>query len=247
MPRVQGQKPRAQETPSSGVGVIVVAAGQSARMAGVDKIFVPVLGVPLLAWSLDQLEAFHPVSEIVLVLAERSLEQGRELVLARGYRKVSRLCPGGRRRQDSVRAGLEALGPCRWVLVHDGARPCLDQALLARGLEAVQETGAAVAGAPVRDTIKEVSPQGVVTGTPKRERLWAAQTPQLFRYDLLVEAHRTCRQDVTDDAMMVESLGHPVRMFLGSANNLKVTTPEDLALAEALLKAKQPSPLPQHG
>lgn len=234
------------ETRTSGLGVIVVAAGQSTRMAGVDKVFAPVLGTPLLAFSLDQLEAFLPVTEMVLVLATRSLDQGRELVQARGYRKVSQLCPGGRRRQDSVLAGLAALRPCRWVLVHDGARPCLDKALLERGLAAVQATGAAVAGVPVRDTIKEVSPQGLVTGTADRERLWAAQTPQFFRYDLLLEAHRTCQQDVTDDAMMVESLGHPVRMFLGSAANLKVTTPEDLALAEALLQGRQLSPLPQH-
>jgi 2-C-methyl-D-erythritol 4-phosphate cytidylyltransferase len=133
------------------------------------------------------------------------------------------------------------------VLVHDGARPCLDQALLHRGLAAVQETGAAVAGVPVKDTIKEVSPQGLVAATPPRERLWAAQTPQLFRYELLLEAHQRCRDTVTDDAAMVERLGHPVRMFLGAPENLKVTTPEDLPLAEALLKGKHPLPLPRHG
>jgi 2-C-methyl-D-erythritol 4-phosphate cytidylyltransferase len=242
--RTAGGIPHASST---GLGAIVVAAGQSARMAGVDKIFAPVLGAPLLTYALDQLEAFPPVSEIVLVLADRYLAQGQELVAARGYRKVARIISGGRRRQDSVRIGLEALAPCHWVLVHDGARPGLDQALLERGLEAVQETGAAVAGLPVRDTIKEVSPEGMVTGTPPRERLWAAQTPQLFRYDLLLEAHRKCQRTVTDDATMVEALGHPVRMFLGSPNNLKVTTPEDLSLAEALLNGMQHTPLRQNG
>ncbi|HLF04304.1 MAG TPA: 2-C-methyl-D-erythritol 4-phosphate cytidylyltransferase [Dehalococcoidia bacterium] len=247
--------PARRNTPSppASLGAILVAAGQSARMGGVDKIFAPVLGIPLVAYSLDQLEASPQVSEIVLVLATGSLARGQELVQARGYRKVSRLCAGGQRRQDSVRAGLEALQPCQWVLVHDGARPCLNQAVLERGLAAVQETGAAVAGVSVKDTIKEVSPQGMVTGTPARERLWAAQTPQIFRYDLLLEAHRRCPQTVTDDAMMVESLGYGVKMFLGSPANLKVTTAEDLLLAEALLRpsaekrSRKPAPSINHG
>ena len=221
---------------SSGVGVVVVAAGASSRMAGVDKTFAPALGLPLVAHCLARFEAFAPVSEIVLVLAQASLERGREMVRSRGYRKVSRVCPGGARRQDSVRAGLEALSPCPWVVVHDGARPCFDHALLQRGLEAVRPSGAAVAGVPVKDTIKVISPDGMVSVTPPRDTLWAAQTPQFFRYDLLLEAHRRCTQDVTDDAAMVESLGRPVKMFLGSYENLKVTTPEDLTIAEALLQ-----------
>jgi 2-C-methyl-D-erythritol 4-phosphate cytidylyltransferase len=220
----------------STLGAVVVAAGSSRRMGGVDKIFAPVLGVPLLAYALDQLEAFPVVSEIVVVLADGALAQGRELVEARGYRKVSHLCAGGRRRQDSVSEGLGVLGPCNYVLVHDGARPCLDQAMLRRGWEAVQETGAAVAGVPVKDTIKVVTAERLVIGTPEREQLWAAQTPQLFLRDLLEEAHFMCLRTVTDDAMMVEALGRPVHMFLGSYDNLKVTTRGDLALAEALLR-----------
>jgi 2-C-methyl-D-erythritol 4-phosphate cytidylyltransferase len=136
-----------------------------------------------------------------------------------------------------VRAGLEALSPCSWVVVHDGARPCFDHALLRRGLDAARHTGAAVAGVPVKDTIKVISPDNMVSETPPRDTLWAAQTPQIFRYDLLLEAHRNCHQDVTDDAAMVELLGHPVQMFLGSYENLKVTTPEDLTIMEALLRA----------
>ena len=103
------------------------------------------------------------------------------------------------------------------------------------GLDAVRELGAAVAGVPVKDTIKEVSAQGLVTGTPPREGLWAAQTPQVFRFSLLWDAHQRWQDDVTDDATMVERLGQPVRMFLGSYENLKVTTPEDLAVAELIL------------
>ena len=219
------------------IGAIVVAAGSSSRMEGVDKTFAPLLGQPLIAHTLDCFELFPSITEIVLVLAAHSVETGRELVRNRQYRKVSQVCAGGARRQDSVRAGLEALQPCDWVMVHDGARPGLDAALLQRGLEAVtaSEHGGAVAGVPVKDTIKVVSQEGDVTATPPRETLWAAQTPQIFSYDLLQQAHAQFTGDATDDAMMVESLGHKVRMFLGSYENLKVTTPEDLVVVEALL------------
>jgi 2-C-methyl-D-erythritol 4-phosphate cytidylyltransferase len=207
-------------------------------MGGVDKIFAMLLGLPLIAFTLDQLESFPPVTEVALVLSPDSQERGWELVRRRGYHKVQRICPGGARRQDSVRRGLESLSPCQWVIVHDGARPCLDQPILRRGLAAAAESGAAVAGMPAKDTIKVVSPHNFVVSTPDRATLWTAQTPQVFRYDLLCEAHRRCTQPVTDDAAMVESLGHPVKMFLGSYENLKVTTSEDLALAEAILRSR---------
>ena len=219
------------------VGAVIVAAGRSTRMGGVDKTFVPILGVPLVAHSIDCLESYTQVDQIVLVLAEESLNQGRELVQKRGYRKVTDVCAGCQRRQDSVRNGLELLYPCDWVLVHDGARPCLDEAMLQRGLDAAAECGSAVAGVPVNDTIKLVSPDRMVSQTPDRSLLWAAQTPQVFRYDLLLEAHRTCTEDVTDDAAMVEALGHPVKMFQGSFQNIKVTTVDDLVIAEVFLKA----------
>ncbi len=228
------------ESPGASVGAVVVAAGKSSRMGDVDKIFTPLLGLPLIAFSLEQLESFPPVSEVALVLNAESRELGRELVQRRGYRKVQRICIGGPRRQDSVRLGLESLSPCHWVIVHDGARPCLDHPMLQRGLAAAAESGAAVAvaGVPVKDTIKVVSTQNFVVSTPDRETLWAAQTPQVFRYDLLWDAHLRCAQPVTDDAAMVESLGHPVKMFLGSYENLKVTTAEDLVFAEAILRSR---------
>jgi len=227
------------------LGVIVVAAGSSTRMGGIDKSFTPLLGMPLIAHCLDQLETFPPVARITLVLSQQSLGLGEELVASRKYLKVFSVCAGGARRQDSVRLGLEALGPCDWVLVHDGARPCLDQALLERGWDAVRHFGAALAGMPVKDTIKVVSPELTVQETPPREGLWAAQTPQFFRFDLLQQAHQQCLESVTDDAAIVEQLGHPVQMFLGSYENLKITTPDDLTIAEALLTrryAKQPTP-----
>ena len=221
-----------------GVGVVVVAAGRSTRMDGLDKTFAPLLGQPLIAHTLDRFEEWPAAAEIVLVTAAESVARGRELALRRGYRKVTHVCAGGERRQDSVRAGLERLSPCGIALVHDGARPCLDAALLQRGLDAVADYGAASAGVPVKDTIKVVGAAGLVQSTPDRARLWQAQTPQLFAYDTLLDAHRHCLAEVTDDAAMVESRGRPVRMFLGAYENLKVTTPEDLALAEAFLRAR---------
>ena len=219
------------------VGAVIVAAGRSTRMGGVDKIFASMLGLPLVAHTIDRFESSPLVDQVVLVLAEESLDRGRELVQERGYRKVAHVCSGGQRRQDSVRNGLELLTPCDWVMVHDGARPCLDEAMLKRGLNAAAECGSAVAGVPVKDTIKLVSPDQMVNETPDRSLLWAAQTPQIFRYNLLLEAHRTCTEDVTDDAAMVESLGHPVKMFQGSFQNIKVTTAEDLVIAEVFLGA----------
>ena len=225
-------------SPGPRVGVVVVAAGSGTRMGGVDKIFAPIFGVPLIAYALDQFEAFPPVAQAVLVLDAQSVDRGCAFVHQRGYLRVTHVCAGGARRQDSVLRGLEALGTCDWVIVHDGARPCLDLPMLYRGMEAAQEFGVAVAGVPVKDTIKVVSPQRVVQDTPDRDGLWAAQTPQVFRYDLLWDAHQRCTRSVTDDAMMVESLGHPVKMFQGSYENLKVTTPEDLILAEAFLRGR---------
>ncbi len=217
------------------VGAVVVAAGQSSRMAGVDKIFSPVHGIPLIVHTLSHFQTSELVDEVALVLSAQSLDVGREILRRYGLDKVTQVCPGGERRQDSVRCGLESLRPCQWVMVHDGARPCLSADILERGLAAARQSRAAVAGVPVKDTIKVVGDNDLVAGTPPREKLWAAQTPQVFDYALLMEAHRRCTQDVTDDAAMVETLGHPVKMFLGSYANLKVTTPEDLTLVAGLL------------
>ena len=221
----------------SKVGAVIVAAGNSTRMGGLDKTFAPVLGMPLVVHTIDQFESSSLVHQIVLVVAKDSVGRARELIQHRAYSKVTNVCVGGRRRQDSVRSGLEALSSCEWVMVHDGARPCLDEAILQRGLEAAFRYGSAIAGVPVKDTIKMVSPHQIVEKTPDRSLLWAAQTPQVFRYPMLLDAHRALNQDFTDDAAMIESLGHSVKMYLGSYENIKVTTSDDLVIAEAFLKS----------
>ena len=226
--------------PEQPLSVVVVAAGESARMSGVDKIFAAVLGLPLIAHSAQAIESSPLVNKWVLVLPDHRVGLGEDLARRQGWSKLTCVCAGGPRRQDSVRLGLDRLSgsPGCWVAVHDGARPCIDSGLLERGVEAARETGASVAAVPAKDTIKVVSERGMVESTPSRDTLWQVQTPQVFRYDLLLEAHRICRETFTDDAAMVESLGHRVKVFTGSYSNLKVTTVEDLAVAQVYLKAR---------
>ncbi len=211
-------------------------------MGGVDKTFASLLGNAMVGHTISRFDSSPVVSEIVLVLAEESVDRGRKLVSDAGYLKVSGVVAGGLRRQDSVRNGLMALAPCDYAMVHDGARPVIDEGLLERAARAALEHGSAVAGVPVKDTIKRVGPDLAIEDTPDRSLLWQAQTPQVFRYDLLLEAHRICEGDFTDDAAMVESLGHTVRMYEGSYENLKVTTAGDLVVAEAFLRQFQSPP-----
>ncbi len=220
------------------VGAVIVAAGKSQRMGGMDKLFTDIGGSPLLGRVIDCFQHCGAIDEIVVVLGKENLENGRELANERGWSKVSQLCLGGARRQDSVREGLKRLTDCQWVAIHDGARPFIDVSLIEKGLEEAAKNGAAVAAVPVKDTIKAASADGFVLNTPQREGLWFAQTPQIFRFDLIKRAHDEITEDVSDDAMMVEKIGHKVKLFMGSYNNIKVTTPEDLALADIIAGCK---------
>ena len=222
------------------VGAIIAAAGQSERMAGRDKLWAPIAGTngrlrPLLAYSLAVFQASSSIERIVLVTNQATLDQARALVREERLDHVCAVVPGGATRQDSVRAGLEALGDCTWVVVHDGARPLVTEELIERGLDAAKETGAACCALPVPDTVKESDADGRIVRTIDRSRLWLAQTPQVFRHDLLMQAHRQSNERTTDDAALLEAMGIDVRLYQGSPRNVKVTTPEDLALVEALL------------
>jgi 2-C-methyl-D-erythritol 4-phosphate cytidylyltransferase len=221
---------------SSKVCAIVVAAGQSQRMNGMDKILAPLGGKPVLAWSIEALQQCDKVDRIVLVNSQSNKEPVECLVVDNKYTKVADVCTGGKRRQDSVAAGLKLLGECEWVIIHDGARPLLTQDLIERGLEAAKETGAAVAAVPVTDTIRLAGGDQIVIETPPRHNLWAVQTPQVFRLHIIKEAYQQAQGDVTDDAMLVEQIGGKVKLYMGSYDNLKVTTPRDLAIAELLIK-----------
>ena len=221
------------------VGVVIVAAGQSRRMEGIDKVFAPVLGRSLLAWTVEVYERSPVVDEIVIALDRRKIEKGRVLAQQEGWRKVSQLCRGGMRRQDSVREALWRIGKCDWVAIHDGARPCAEEGLLLAGLEAAQETGAAVPALPMTDTLKRADAHGLAVETLDRANLWTVQTPQIFRYAILWAAYQQSSTDVTDDAALVELMGHQVRLFPGSRGNIKVTVPEDLVPVAACLQERQ--------
>ena len=227
-----------RDAPNSTVGAIVVAAGDSHRMVGVDKIFVPLMERPLISYSLQALHESPSVQDVILVLSPSNIERGRRLVRANGWDKVRDVCVGGQRRQDSVRNGLERLPDSEWVIVHDGARPFIDGDLIARGLREASWTGSAVPAVPLRDTVKTVDSDRIVTETLARDGLWAVQTPQVFRRHLLAEAHLRLSEGVTDDASMVEGIGGKVRIFIGDYHNIKVTTQEDLPIAEAILKRR---------
>ncbi len=216
----------------SRVGAIIVAAGSSRRM-GVDKTLLPLKGKPLIAWSADVCQACDLVNQMVIVLNKANFNAVEKLAVGRGWSK-SRLCLGGSRRRDSVRQGLDLLEGCHWVVIHDGARPFLTTELIRRGLEAAQETGTAIAAVPVKDTVKFCDGDMTVRKTLPRDMVWMAQTPQVFRFDIIAEAHARVKDDVTDDAELVEKLGYTVRLYMGSYSNIKVTTPEDFLLAEII-------------
>ncbi len=225
--------------PSTGLAAVVVAAGEGRRFGG-DKLFCRLDNRAVLAWSLDVLEASPLVSTVVLVLNQANLERGRRLVGRRGYHKIREICLGGVRRQDSVWRGVQHVTGWRWVAIHDGARPFLTDEILKRGFEVAQQIGGAVAAVPVTDTIKIVQEENLIEFTPERARVWAAQTPQIFRYDQLAEAYQKYGdQDVTDDAELMERAGFPTAVFLGSYENLKITTLGDLALARTIARGRR--------
>ena len=235
-----------RETPSPGpsdqpvsVGAVILAAGQSLRMSGLDKTFAPLLGRPLILHTLEVFLTCPAIQQTVLVLADSNIEQGQALAQEGIIAGEVSLCLGGRTRQDSARCGLSALGQCEWVVVHDGARPCLDPALLEMAIAQAQEHGNAVAAMPVTDTIKVVDAQGFVSRTPPREELWAVQTPQVFPFSLLKEAYDLGGNEVTDDASLIERLGVKVKLIPGSYENIKVTSQHDLAVAEIILSRRQ--------
>lgn len=224
-------------------GAVVVAAGAGRRMqCAENKVFLRIGGTPVLLHSLRVFVAHPAVAHIVVVARAGEEERVRTLAQDLLPAKPLAVVTGGAERQDSVYAGLRALEGCDVVLVHDAARPFVRPQHVDRLLAAVEETGAACLGVPVKDTVKRVDADGTIAATPPRLSLWLAQTPQAFWRTLLLEAHEAARADgvaATDDAALVERLGHPVRMVMGDYDNLKITTPEDVVVAEALLRWRE--------
>ncbi|HEX7573571.1 MAG TPA: 2-C-methyl-D-erythritol 4-phosphate cytidylyltransferase [Bacteroidota bacterium] len=228
------------------VSVVIAAGGKGRRMGvGTPKQFLSLGGVPVLERTIAAFHSLRAVREIVLVVPAGCIPRTRALVRRAGFRKVADVVEGGEERQSSVFNGLKR---CSFrsgvVLVHDAVRPLVGRRTIMSVISAAGRYGAAVAGMPVRDTIKIESQKrpGFYSRTLRREELWAVQTPQGFMFPLLWEAHRKVRSSGfigTDDASLVERMGIPVRIVPGTVTNIKITTPDDRKLAEFLLGKRQ--------
>lgn len=241
---------KGQENSTGLISAIVLAAGSGKRMGTkVQKQFLDLGGYPVLYYSLRAFED-SPVDEIILVTGESQIDFCRkEIVEQYGFQKVKTVTAGGAERYHSVFRGLNCLSAeTSLVLIHDGARPFVDQGIIGRTIEDAQKYGACVAGMPAKDTVKIADREGFAETTPDRSLVWTVQTPQAFNRELICRAYKAMmesealQQGVTDDAMVVERMtGEPIRLTEGSYENIKVTTPEDMAVAEAILKRKQGS------
>ncbi len=219
------------------ITAIVLAGGSGKRMGGgLKKQYFSLGGQPLLSHSLRVFQESR-VDEMVLVSNEEAYCR-EEIVEKYGFDKVKRIVPGGAERHDSVYAGLLAASGCRYVLIHDGARPFLTQGIVDDAVSAVRRYQACAVGVPVKDTIKLSDQEGFAQSTIERARAWQIQTPQAFSYDLILKAYQKLMKErpagITDDAMAVEyGRFAKVKLILGSYENIKVTTPEDIVIAEA--------------
>lgn len=229
---------------------IVLAGGSGSRMKSkVKKQYLQMGDYPVLWYSLAVLEKSSRIDEIILVCGKGEQQQCRSLFVdTYGFQKIAKVVEGGKERYHSVYEGLKVAKGCDYVLIHDGARPFLDEDMLVRLTAALPIWNACVVGMPVKDTIKLADPDtGCVQATPDRSLLWSIQTPQAFRYDLIRNAYDALMQEeaagrltqkVTDDAMVAERAGATVKLIEGSYNNIKITTPEDLVFARAILEAR---------
>lgn len=228
------------------VYAVIPAAGTGSRMGTkTQKQYLQLNELPVLARTLSVFEQSPIITGIILVVGEKEISWCEKEIIERfGFKKVLTVVPGGDTRQHSVYNGLKVL--CAQaddvVMVHDAARPLITEDILANAAVVAQEKQSAVVAVPVKDTIKLADEQGVVLDTPPREKLWSIQTPQVFNYRLLMEAYRQANKSGyvgTDDASLVEQMGHAVHIVPGSYENIKITTAEDMLLAEAILKRRK--------
>ena len=233
---------------------IVLSAGQGKRMkTAVQKQYIELEGKPVIYYTLKAFQDSGIIGDIVLGVGKGQEKFAREEIADKyHFTKVSAIVAGGAQRYDSVWQGLKAVqrlnapSQSSYVFIHDGARMFVDEGIIRRGYETVRRYRACVAGMPSKDTVKIVDDDGFAVQTPKRKYVWAVQTPQIFETSLITEAYFRLMQeqdiDVTDDAMVVEQMLHlPVRLFEGSYENIKITTPEDLEIAKEFLKKRQES------
>ena len=225
------------------LSAVIVAAGNSSRMGGEDKIFLSVLGKPVIARSLLAFENCEDVSEIVVVTKESSAEKIRKIAAEYGIEKLKTVVSGGETRAQSVRNGVLAVSEnADFVAIHDGARPLVMSEDISRCARDAFRCGGAVLAVPVTDTIKYGKKNGFVEYTPAREKLFAAQTPQIFNLEVYKSAmERAFRElsDFTDDSRIFENDARKVFLTPGKKYNIKITSPEDIVIAEALWKGRE--------
>ncbi|MBN2033352.1 MAG: 2-C-methyl-D-erythritol 4-phosphate cytidylyltransferase [Deltaproteobacteria bacterium] len=225
---------------------VIPAAGEGVRMGtGLAKQFMEMGGKPLLALTLDNIERCSAVESVFLVVpANRVMYCRKEIVDRYGLKKVREIVPGGKRRQDSVRLGLEAAqGDIDFVLIHDGVRPFIHPEFIAHIIRTALKYGAVIPVLPLKETVKEVGEDGRVVRSIERGSLRLVQTPQVFRYEDILSAHRRAAyenwQEMTDDARLMERMGIPITVVEGLEENIKITTPYDLELARFILRREQ--------
>ncbi|HTY13712.1 MAG TPA: 2-C-methyl-D-erythritol 4-phosphate cytidylyltransferase [Candidatus Omnitrophota bacterium] len=210
---------------------VIIAAGGSGKRMGTPKQFLPLCGRPLVEWTVRAFKAVKRIGQIILVVS------GDDSVKAETF--GVEVATSGPERQDSVKNGLALVSlDCDIVLVHDGARPLITADIIEKAIDAADRYGAAVVGVPVKDTIKAVGDDSFIAGTADRSKLWAAQTPQAFKREIITRAYQNIKGIVTDDSKLAEQLGVKVKMIMGSYENIKITTPEDLMMAEAVLRSR---------
>jgi 2-C-methyl-D-erythritol 4-phosphate cytidylyltransferase len=225
--------------PMGRVVAIIVAAGEAQVKGSFDRIFGDLAGKPILAHTIAAFEVCAAVQEIIVVTSTSNLARAWNLAKQEGWVKLTKIVPGGARRQDSVLAGLQELGDCEWVMIHDGSRPLVSGSEISNCLAAAHEHGAAILGVPTRDAVKMVSAEHVVRATPDRSTLWLTQTPQCFRKDLIVQGYRDAFGDVSDDSVLIERQNLPVKVCLGEYTNIKINTADDLDYAQVVIRRRQ--------
>lgn len=221
--------------------VVIVSAGKGSRMkANINKQFLKIRDKEVIAHTIDKFYNNKNIKEIIIVIREDEREFFDENIIKKYRYKNIKIAFGGKERQDSVYNGLKEVDEnCEIVLIHDGARPFVSNEIIEKSIENAKKYNSAIVGVPVKDTIKIVNEDNDVVNTPNRSRLWSIQTPQVFDYSLIMKAHEKAKNDKyygTDDSMLMEYLGYNVRVVEGEYNNIKITTPEDLKIAEEILR-----------
>lgn len=224
--------------------VIIAASGTGKRMkSAVAKQYMELKGRTVLSYTIEAFNSSEYIDEIIIVCGSDDIAYVfEEIVMKNGYDKVISVTAGGRERQDSIYNGLKEVSPdCDVVLIHDGVRPFIENKYIKELTEAAMEYGGCVMGVRVKDTIKVCNNDNYITSTPERATLWAAQTPQCFKYEIIMKAYEKAYDEGfygTDDSMLAERTGVKIKMIEGSYNNIKLTTPEDIYMGEIILEKK---------